>query len=184
MRGNSHARCGVGENLEIISKSYLSLFCDILTITKSGTQKLALPFYTIEEMLYDWAFSRFISLYYDFRFKRGDNTLLVHFLKSIVSKIWAHNQRIYNRFGYSILSIEKERGTQDEKAEKKKYFLANYKIYRERFTTDCFSDYFNDLALQSGVGLADYRAYASVKASVDELREQNSYFIRDLYGTP
>ena len=28
MRGNSHARCGVGENLEIISKSYLSLFQD------------------------------------------------------------------------------------------------------------------------------------------------------------
>ena len=26
MRGNSHARCGTGENLEIISKSYLSLF--------------------------------------------------------------------------------------------------------------------------------------------------------------
>ena len=25
MRGNSHARCGTGENLEIISKSYLSL---------------------------------------------------------------------------------------------------------------------------------------------------------------
>ena len=157
--------------------------CDILTITKSGTQKLALPFYTIEEMLFDWAFSRFINLYYDFRYKRGDNTLLVHILKTIVSKIWAHNERIYNRFGYCILSIEKERGTQDEKAEKKRYYLANYKIYRERFTTDCFSDYFNDLALKSGVGLADYRAYASVKASVDELREQNSYFIRDLYGT-
>ena len=25
MRGNSHVRCGVGENLEINSKSYLSL---------------------------------------------------------------------------------------------------------------------------------------------------------------
>ena len=25
MRGKSHARCGVGENLEIISKDYLSL---------------------------------------------------------------------------------------------------------------------------------------------------------------
>lgn len=25
MRGNSHVRCGAGENLEIISKSYLSL---------------------------------------------------------------------------------------------------------------------------------------------------------------
>ena len=156
--------------------------CDILTIVNSGKQKLALPFYTIEEMLCDWAFTKFISLYYDFRHTRGDNTLLVYLLKCIVSKIWARNERIYNRFGYSVLSIEKERGTQDSKPEKKRYYLANYKIYRERFTTDCFSDYFNELAEKSGVGLMDYRAYASVKASVEELRLQNSYFIRDLYG--
>ena len=155
---------------------------DILTIVNSGTQKLALPFYTIEEILYDWAFSRFISMYYDFRHKRGDNTLLVYMLKIIVSKIWARNERIYNRFGYSVLGIEKERGTQDNKPEKKRYFLANYKIYRERFTTDCFSDYFNDLALKSGVGLMDYLTYKTVRASVDELKAQNSYFINGLYG--
>ena len=80
------------------------------------------------------------------------------------------------------MSIEKERGTQDVKPEKKRYFLANYKIYRERFSTDCFSDYFNEMALKAGVGLADYKEYADVKASVDELKAQNSYFIRDLYG--
>ena len=156
--------------------------CDILTIVSSGKQKLALPFYTIEEMVCDWAFTRFIALYYHFRHIRGDNTLFVYLLKCIVSKIWARNERIYNRFGYSVLSIEKERGTQDSKVERKRYFLANYKIYRERFTTDCFSDHFNELAGKSGVGLMDYRAYASVRASVDELRLQNSYFIRDLYG--
>ena len=156
--------------------------CDILTITNSGKQKLALPFYTIEEMLCDWAFTKFIAMYYNFRHIRGDNTLLVHVLKCIVRMIWAHNERIYNRFGYSILSIEKESGTQDSKPERKRYYLANYKIYRERFTTDCFSDYFNELAEKSGVGLMDYRAYASVKASVEELKLQNSYFIRDLYG--
>ena len=157
--------------------------CDILTIVNSGKSKLALPFYTIEEMLCDWAFTKFIDMYYHFRHIRGDNTLFVYLLKCIVSKIWARNERIYNRFGYSVLSIEKERGTQDSKPERKRYFLANYKIYRERFTTDCFSDYFNDLAEKAGVGLMDYRAYASVKASVDELKLQNSYFIRDLYGT-
>ena len=155
---------------------------DIITIIKSGQEKLALPFFTIEEMVYEWMFSRFKEMYYDFRFKRGDNTLLVHVLKAVVSKIYTHYERIYNRFGYSVLSIEKERGTRDSKPEKKRYFLANYKIYRERFTTDCFSDYFNDLALKSGVGLMDYRTYASVRASVEELKEQNSYFIRDLYG--
>ena len=58
----------------------------------------------------------------------------------------------------------------------------DYLYYRERFTTDCFSDYVNDLALKSGVGLMDYLTYKTVRASVDELKEQNSYFICDLYG--
>ena len=155
---------------------------DILHVANTGKPKLALPFYTIEEMLYEWVFTRFILTYYNFRYIRGDNTLFVHILKCIVNKIWAHNERIYNRFGYSVLSIEKERGTQDSKPEKKRYFLANYKIYRERFTTDCFSDYFNELAEKSGVGLMDYLSYKTVRASVEELKLQNSYFIRDLYG--
>ncbi len=155
---------------------------DILTIVKSGKPKLALPFFTLEEWLYDHLFTKFLGMYYHLRSRRGDNTLLIHILKAVVSKIYAHCQRIYNRFGYSVLSIEKERGTQDGKAEKKKYFLADYKIYRERFSTDCFSDYFNDLAEKSGVGLRDYLEYKTVKASVAELRSQNSYFIRGLYG--
>ena len=154
----------------------------ILTITDSGKKRLALPYYTIEEMLCEKALNWFLPMYYNFRFTRGDNTLFIYLLKCVISKIWAHNERIYNRFGYSVLRIEKERGTQDSKPQKKKYFLANYKIYRLRFTTDCFSDYFNDMALQAGVGLKDYWEYADVKASVAELKLQNSYFIRDLYG--
>ena len=58
----------------------------------------------------------------------------------------------------------------------------NKKIYARRFITDCFSDFFNDLASKSGVGLNDYREYLTEKASIDELKSQNSYFINDLYG--
>ena len=111
---------------------------------------------------------------------RGDNTLFVYLLKCIVSKIWARNERIYNRFGYSVLSIEKERGTQDSKPEKKRYFLANYKIYRERFTTDCFSDFFYTKSLRSPVGIDDLDEYRNSKATLDELKMQNSYFVADL----
>lgn len=32
------------------------------------------------------------------------------------------------------------------------------------------------------MGLADYREYVTERASVDELKAQNSYFIRALYG--
>lgn len=155
--------------------------CDIVNIVSAGEQRLALPFYTIEDMVSEIAFNRFIALYYDFRYRRGDNTLLVHILKSITAWLWKRNTRIYNKYGYSIVKIEKERGTMDGKPENKKYFLMNYKIYRNRFTTDCFSDYFNDLASRTNVGLSDYIEYATEKASVEELKEQNSYFINGLY---
>ena len=155
--------------------------CDVIHIVSSGEQRLALPFYTIEDMLAEWAFNRFMGLYTDFRFRRGDNTLLVYLLKGITAWIWKRNMRIYNRYGYSITKIEKERGTMDGKTENKKYYLMNWKIYARRFTTDCFSDYFNDLAGKSGVGLNDYREYATEKATVYELKAQNSYFINSLY---
>lgn len=155
--------------------------CDIIHIVQSGDQRLALPFYTIEEMISEWAFNRFIALYYDFRFRRGDNTLLVYILKGVTSWIWRRNVRIFNRFGYSILKIEKERGTMDGKPENKKYYLMNKKIYSRRFSTDCFSDYFNDMAKKTDMGLMDYMEYVTEKASVEELKMQNSYFINSLY---
>ena len=156
--------------------------CEIVNIVSSGEQRLALPFYTVEDMVAEWAFNRFIRLYYDLRFRRGDNTLLVYLLKGVTAWLWKRNARIYNRYGYSVLKIEKERGTMDGKAEKKKYYLANGKIYANRFSTDCFSDYFNDMARKSKVGLRDYMEYVTEKASVDELKMQNSYFINSLYG--
>lgn len=155
--------------------------CDIVNIASSSKQKLAYPLYTIEDLIAEWSFNRFINLYYDFRFRRGDNTLLVHILKSITAWIWKRNIRVYNSYGYNTLKIEKERGTMDGKVESKKYYIMNRKIYARRFSTDCFSDYFNDMARQTRVGLNDYREYVTEKASVDELLAQNSYFINGLY---
>ena len=156
--------------------------CDVIHIVSSGNQRLALPFYTIEGMVSEWAFNKFMRLYMNFRFRRGDNTLLVHILKSITAWLWRRDLRMHNKYGYCILKIEKERGTMDGKVENKKYFLMNQKIYARRFATDCSSDYFNDMARKSGMGLADYREYVTERASVDELKAQNSYFIRALYG--
>ena len=69
----------------------------------------------------------------------------------------------------------------DGKTEKKKYYLMNKKIYSQRFSTDCFSDYFNELAKGIHIGMNDYTEYATEKASVQELKRQNSYFINSLY---
>lgn len=83
--------------------------------------------------------------------------------------------------GYAVLKIEKERGTMDGRTEKKRYYLMSKKIYSRRFSTDCFSDYFDDMARQAPVGLDGYLEYATEKASVEELKSQHSYFIDSLY---
>ena len=155
--------------------------CDIVHIVSSGNTRLALPFFTIEDMLNEWLFNRFINLYEDFRFNRGDNTLLIYLLKKVTAIVYRRNTVMYNTYGYSISNIEKERGTMDGKTEKKKYYLMNKKIYSQRFSTDCFSDYFNELAKGTHIGMNDYTEYATEKASVQELKRQNSYFINSLY---
>lgn len=155
--------------------------CDIVHMVSSGNTRLALPFFTIEDMLNEWLFNRFINLYEDFRFNRGDNTLFIYLLKKVTAFVYRRNAVIYNTYGYSISNIEKERGTMDGKTEKKKYYLMNKKIYSQRFSTDCFSDYFNELAKGTHIGMNDYTEYATEKASVQELKRQNSYFINSLY---
>ncbi|MBS5856725.1 MAG: hypothetical protein KID07_08225 [Firmicutes bacterium] len=155
---------------------------EVVTILSAGEQRIAMPFYTIEEMICEQAYCKFLRLYEDFRFRRGDNTLLVHILKSVVAKLWKHNEKIKNLYGYSVLALAKQRGTLDGKSKRKKYFLCNRKIYARRFTTDCFSDYFNDLAIKAKIGINDYEEYAKEKASVNELKQQHSYFIGGLYG--
>ena len=155
---------------------------DIINITSCGKTRLALPFYALEEMVSEWMAERFLSLYTDLRFLRGDNTLLVYLLKGVTAWLWRRNVRVYNRFGYCVLRLEKERGTLDGRFSRKKYFLMNTKIYAQRFSTDCFSDYFNDMAKKSKSGLQDYLEYMTERATVEELKKQNSYFINTLYG--
>ena len=156
--------------------------CDIITIVKSGEQRCTLPFYIYEEMVEEWTFNIFKRLYENLRYKRGDNTLLVYLLKSIAGRLFNHNIKMYNEYGVSELSVAKERGIMDGKKRMQRYYIMNKKAYSDRFSTDCFSDYFNDLAKKAKIGLPDYREYISTKATVDELKYQNSYFISSLYS--
>ncbi|MBQ4443524.1 MAG: hypothetical protein II896_02545 [Clostridia bacterium] len=158
--------------------------CDVITITDTSPNGLALPFFVLEDMLCDWSYNGFGRLYEKMRFRRGDNTLLVYLLKSVVSWLYKYKKRIENRFGYSTLSIEKERGTMDSKPERKKYYLLHQKIYAERFATDAFGDFFAEMAKKTNVGLNDYPSYAGTKATIDELHQQHSYFIEGIYSDP
>ena len=57
------------------------------------------------------------------------------------------------------------------------------KVYSKRFATDCFSEYYTEKALRSPVELDELKEYLSERATFEELKEQNSYFINELINT-
>ena len=154
--------------------------CEIVHIRESGETRLAMPFFSLAELLYSWLFGKFAGLYYQYRFVRSDNTLSMFLLKAITAKINHYYTRIYNRFGYCRLRVQVESGTQDGQLDENKYYIMSKKIYSKRFSTDCFSDFFTEKALRSPVGIDDLAEYVTEKATFTELSEQNSYFINDL----
>lgn len=154
--------------------------CEIIRIKESGETRLAMPFFSLAELLYGWLYNKFSGLYYEYRYNRGDNTLAVYLLKGLTAKMRDYYTGIYNRFGYCVATVDVESGTLDGKTEANKYYLMSKKIYSKRFSTDCFSDFFTVKALRSPVGINDLNEYATEKATFGELAEQNSYFVNDL----
>lgn len=153
---------------------------EIVHIVARNDKKLAMPFFAIEELIYDFVFSRFVNLYKKYRYLRGDNTLLMYVLKSICAKIHSYYTGIYNRFSYIPCDIALEAGVQDGKMAMKKYYLMTKKIYSKRFSTDCFSEFFTEKTLKSWLGLDDLAEFKTEKASFDEMLQENSYFFEDL----
>lgn len=154
--------------------------CEIVHIKESGETRLAMPFFSLAELIYSWLYGKFSAIYYEYRFNRADNTLAMYLLKGLTAKMRNYYTNIYNRFGYCRLAVQIESGTQDGTIEDNKYYLMTKKIYSKRFSTDCFSDFFMEKALRSPVGINDLDEYATERATFGELAEQNSYFINDL----
>ncbi len=141
---------------------------------------LALPFFAIAEVFCTWVSSKFRKYYEEYRFHRSDNTLLLTCMKVFAAKVEGYYNRIRNTFGIKPVLIELENGTQDGERRQAYYFLMPKKIYSNRFSTDCFSEFFAVKGLRSEVGLQDISTYADVRASFQELGEQNSYFVSEL----
>lgn len=154
--------------------------CEIVHIKETSETRLAMPFFAISELICNFIIGKFTKFYYKYRYQRADNTLFMYLYKKFASIFFNFYKRIYNTFGYCVLDLQVESGTQDGILNDKKYYLMAKKIYSKRFSTDCFSDYFSEKTLKSKLGINDMPEYETEKATFEELKQQNSYFINDL----
>ena len=153
---------------------------EIVHIRNSGEKRLAMPFFSITDFICNFIIKKYTDLYYRYRYVRSDNTLPMYIFKKLTGMVYQYQSGIYNTFGYCKLDLDVESGTQDGELSERNYYLMNKKVYSKRFSTDCFSDFFRTNALKSKLGLNDLEEYATEKATFEELKKQNSYFIHDL----
>lgn len=154
--------------------------CEIIRIEQRSERKLAMPFFSLEELLHTFVFEKFSNMYYQHRYQRGDNSLTMYLFKTVCAKFHEYYVKTYNRFGYSVCDVVVEKGTQDGEKTTNKYYLSSKKIYSKRFSTDCFSEFFAEKALRAPLGLDDLPEFRTEKATFDEMLQENSYFFGDL----
>ena len=152
----------------------------IIEIKESGETRLAMPFFQLGEVVHAVIGSRFTKWYEDFRYRRGDNTLISHFLKWLAAADSKHYTKIYNTFSYKPVKVGMQNGSLDGECKERKYFIMPKKIYAKRFSTDAYADFFYEKAIRSEVGIEDLEEYASERATMAELESQHSYFIGNL----
>ena len=154
--------------------------CEIVHIDESSEKRLSMPLFALGDLFLDWIQGRFEKRYVRHRFERGDNTLPIYLFHGAAAKMKQYHTGIFNTFGYYKMRLQVENGTQDGELTERGYYLMFGKIYRLRFSTDCFSGVFEEQALRALFGIIDMREFKTEKASFEEMSVQNSYFFNDL----
>ena len=153
---------------------------EVLDITGTQERELALPWFFLEEFLYGLLIPKFKDTYERYRFYHGNNTLFMYLLRKICVPLHNYYHNTYNKFGFDITYLNVQNGKLDDVPVEKKYFIMYKKDFANRYSTDSHADFYRQSALLKNKGLIDYPSYGSSRATLEELKLQNSYFIRDL----
>lgn len=153
---------------------------NIIHITETSDLNIAMPFYDFEYFIFDKLICNFNDKYSDFRFRRGDNTLLMYWYHNIISKIKNYHECNLNTFGFYVSKLLIESGSGKVESKTKEYYLMKKKVYSDRYSTDAFAEIFKEKNKRSKVGLGDIPTYKTVLASSDEFDKQHSYAVIDL----
>lgn len=182
----------------VSNRVFLKIFCDlqrpedwgaggrevgeVVYIAEKGEMVALLPFfspYWLCEGVFKWVKAKFDAFYLEYIYKRADNTLFVHLMKTLISKIDNHYRKVNNGFGCQELLLELESGRMDGEKKDRKFYRMAKKDYSKRYSTNCLSAIFEGDAVNT-ISIADLKEYASILATSEELAMQNSHFQNDI----
>lgn len=153
---------------------------NIITIEETSEKSLSLVLFGIEDKICNFILTKYTDIFYKYSFYRADRCLREKILKDFASLLYAYQLRIYNKYGFVKLRLAVENGKRDGPVDYVDYYLSFKKIYSRRFSTDCYSEFYNELLRECKRGIYQFEEYAGVRMTFEEISKQNSYFGRKL----
>lgn len=151
--------------------------------TTQKETEIALPFVWVDYLICVPLTNKYNDYHYEFRKYRNDKTLYNYLLTKLFNPLFKHFNRITNLYGYKIAIITHEKGTTNERKGEtvnKVYYFINQKMFSDRYSTDAYSDFFDNERLRAKEGFMQAKTYENTKATVMELKSQKSYWISEL----
>ncbi len=147
---------------------------DVIKIEKKEKKRLLMPFFAIDELLYQFTVPGFCNFYWgDYLYRRADENLMMYLVKNVVAGINTHYVRANNRYSCITEHITINETLAEE------YYIMPKKVHSGVYASDGLSGFFDKKNENSSYGVSDIRTYKTIRADVEELEYQNSYFVRD-----
>ena len=115
-----------------------------------------------------------------YRVKRGDNTLFIYLVKGVMAKFFNHYKKVYGIYGTYEMKLVVQSGRMESKGKKYLYYISTKKDHSDRYSTDCYSDVFDEVSSRFPYWINDIPTYESVRATYEEMLGQESYMFNDI----
>lgn len=156
---------------------------NIFISKQNKNQKSALPLWFFESVILEWFSSRYNYLYQKYIHLRNDQTLFSYIASHISAFFNNLIRNLDNTFGYRkvVLSLSgvNVNGAQEQRGEDS-FFLINKIVFSNRYQTDCYKGFFDNLKRQAKEGINQFDSFKGIAASIQELYKTNGYFASEL----
>ena len=143
-------------------------------------EQLLLPFFEVEDLLFEWMTKIYDAIHRWFRKRKGSNTLLHHILKLGYEPFFKAHDRIEKKFTAWKLRVKVTDGGDGEELGEEYFWILSYVTYRDRFASDVCKAFYEYRFAKSKRGIDDIECYTETDTDVKMMVKQNSYFAEDM----
>lgn len=155
-----------------------------MTIKRKSKIMVALPFFDLEKAFYEWVMKKWAKRHFEYRNKRKIRSLPDYLETLVLTAITRYYFGLVVKYGYVSIDFTTERGGNSEMSGDRvlgQYYIIFLKMRAKTYNTAAYEELFDKNRLTATKGFYDAPMFKSYTASADELSQQESYFMDELF---